>query len=180
MTRRRTPSSQASRSSLASDIHAELPALRSLARRLCRSDAEAQDLLQDTVERALRFADTFERGTNLRAWLRQVLRSVFITRCRRRLRERQALELLTHDPCAWTRPDPHPEMQALSPRVNRALSALPDKFRSVVSMVDIGGFSYREAADEMGVPVGTVMSRLFRARRMLAGELSNEPALRAA
>jgi RNA polymerase sigma-70 factor (ECF subfamily) len=180
MTRRRTPPSLSDRSALAADIDSELPALFAQARRLCRSRAEAQDLVQDTVERALCFADTFERGTNLKAWLRQVLRSIFVTRCRRRQRERLALERLTHDPCAWTRPDPAPEMEALSPRVHEALGALPDKFRSVVSMVDLGGLSYREAAAEMGVPVGTVMSRLFRARRMLAGELSVEPQLVAA
>jgi RNA polymerase sigma-70 factor, ECF subfamily len=159
---------------LAADIHAEMKSLRAQARRWCRSEAEAEDLLQDAVERALRFADTFEPGTNLRAWLRQVLRSVFITRCRRLDRERRALDRLTHDPCAWTHPDAPPDMLRLTPPVDRALASLPEKFRSAVRMVDLGGMSYREAADEMGVPVGTVMSRLFRARRMLATMLATE------
>jgi RNA polymerase sigma-70 factor (ECF subfamily) len=92
------------------------------------------------------------------------------------------MERLTHDPCAWTHPDAPPEMQSLSPRVHRALSSLPDKFGSVVAMVDLGGLSYREAAEAMEVPVGTVMSRLFRARRMLASDLAPPavPALAAA
>jgi RNA polymerase sigma-70 factor (ECF subfamily) len=180
MTRCRIPSAEPARSALAREIDSELATLRLKARRLCRSRSEADDLVQDTVERALRFADTYEPGTNLRAWLGQVLRSVFVTHCRRGGRERRALELLTHDPCAWTRPDAMPEMTSLTPCVDRALSSLPDKFGSAVRMVDLSGLSYREAADEMGVPVGTVMSRLFRGRRMLASELSAVPVLSAA
>jgi RNA polymerase sigma-70 factor, ECF subfamily len=180
MQRHRPLPPSSTRDALAAELESELPRLLREARRLGASDADAQDLLQDTVERALRFADSFEPGTNLRAWLRRVLRSVFISRCRRRQRERVAVDRLTHDPCAWTQAEAPAVMQALSPRVDEALSGLPDKFRFVVGMVDLGGLSYREAADEMGVPVGTVMSRLFRARRILAGQLATEPSLRAA
>src|SRR5579883_3413352 len=77
-----------------------VPELRSRALRLCGSPATADDLVQDTIERALRFAGQYERGTNLRAWAQQILFSVFVTRWRRVRRERRALEHLTTDPCA--------------------------------------------------------------------------------
>jgi RNA polymerase sigma-70 factor (ECF subfamily) len=128
----------------------------------------AQDVVQDTVERALRFESQFEPGSNLRAWLQRILLSVFITRCRRSRRERRALENLTHDPCAWTLPEPRSGAQSLSPPVHRALAALPAAFRQAVELVDVADLSYRDAAEIIGVPLGTVMSRLHRGRRILA------------
>jgi RNA polymerase sigma-70 factor (ECF subfamily) len=151
-----------------------LPALRARALKLCLSSTEAQDLVQDTVERALRFEASYQPGTNLRAWMQQILFSVFVTRCRRSRRERRALESLTTDPCAWTRSDPAPVMQSLSPRVEGALRELPPQFRDVVRLVDLDERSYKDAAAELGVPVGTVMSRLFRGRRLLAERLRED------
>ena len=101
---------------------AYLPDLYSRALRLSRNDAVAQDVLQDTFERALRFEGQYEPGSNLRAWLQRILLSVFITRCRRPRRERRALENLTHDPCAWTLPDAREGSQSLSPPLQRALA----------------------------------------------------------
>ncbi len=157
-----------------------IPALRIRARRLARNDTVADDLVQDTVERALRFESSFRPGTNLRAWLNQILFSVFVTRCRRQRRERRALDSLTTDPCAWTHRDPSPEMRSLTPRVERAIEALPMQFASVIRLVDIGELSYKDAAATLGVPVGTVMSRLFRGRRLLASALAEKPLLAAA
>ena len=157
-----------------------IPALRTRARRLVRNEAVADDLVQDTVERALRFESSFRAGTNLRAWMNQILFSVFVTRCRRQRRERRALDSLTTDPCAWTHRDPSPEMRSLTPRVERAIEALPVQFASVIRLVDIGELSYKDAAAVLGVPVGTVMSRLFRGRRLLASTLADEPHLAAA
>lgn len=148
-----------------------LPALRARALKLCLNASEAQDLVQDTVERALRFESSYQPGTNLRAWMQQVLFSVFVTRCRRLRRERRALESLTTDPCAWTHSESGPAMTALSPRVERALAALPRAFGDVVRLVDLDERSYKDAAAMLGVPVGTVMSRLFRGRRLLAESL---------
>jgi RNA polymerase sigma-70 factor (ECF subfamily) len=157
-----------------------LPALRLRAKRLARDEAVADDLVQDTIERALRFEGSFRPGTNLRAWLSQILFSVFVTRCRRQRRERRALDSLTTDPCAWTHRDPSPEMRSLTPRVEGAIRALPEQFSSVIRLVDIGENSYKDAALTLGVPVGTVMSRLFRGRRLLAEALREEPELAAA
>ncbi|MFO0564439.1 MAG: RNA polymerase sigma factor [Polyangiaceae bacterium] len=148
-----------------------VPVLRARALKLCLNANDAGDLVQDTVERALKFESSFERGTNLRAWLQQVLFSVFVTRCRKLRRERKAVEALTSDPCAWTHPESGPAMQHLSPRVERAVASLPKPFADVVRLVDLDERSYKDAAQVLGVPVGTVMSRLFRGRRLLAAEL---------
>src|SRR5690349_7196557 len=82
-----------------------LPVLKARALKLCRNEQDANDLLHDTVLRALCFETSYAPDTNLRAWLQQVLFSVFITRCRKRGREKRAVENLTNDPCAWTHPD---------------------------------------------------------------------------
>ncbi|WP_437654282.1 RNA polymerase sigma factor [Sorangium sp. So ce1182] len=152
------------------------PELFGRALRLSRSPATAEDLVQDTVERAIRFASNYERGTNLRAWVHQILFSVFITRCRRSRRERNALDVLATDPCAWTAPECRAEMHALSPGVRRALATLPPSFRDTVVLVDLEEMSYKDAAAQLGVPVGTVMSRLHRGRKLLAEALRGEAA----
>ena len=155
-----------------------LPELRARAMRLCGDPAGADDVVQDTVERALRFADQYERGTNLRAWAFQILFSVFVTRWRRRRRERNALENLASDPCAWTLPSgfmaPDAGRGSLTRSTRAKLDALPPGFRAVLVMVDLEDRSYREAAKELGVPVGTVMSRLHRGRKMLAEQMADE------
>jgi RNA polymerase sigma-70 factor (ECF subfamily) len=163
---------------LRAGLAALVPELRARALRLCGDGAAADDVVQDTVERALRFAGQYERGTNLRAWALQILFSVFVTRWRRRRRERTALESLTGDPCAWTAPSgfapPDAGEGALTRATRAKLAALPDGFREAVVMVDLQDRSYREAARELGVPVGTVMSRLHRARKLLAAQMADE------
>ena len=160
--------------SLRHQIAELVPSLRARALKLCLDASEASDIVQDTIERALRFESTYQPGTNLRAWMHQILFSVFVTRCRRRRRERRALESLTTDPCAWTRPEAPPSMSALSRSVEEAISALPVQFAAAVRLVDVGDQSYKEAAQALGVPVGTVMSRLFRGRRLLALALADK------
>jgi RNA polymerase sigma-70 factor (ECF subfamily) len=145
------------------------PELFGRALRMTRSRELAEDLVQDTVERAIRFQDQYKHDTNLRAWVHQILFSVFVTRCRRARLERKALGVLSTDPCAWTSADlGSPEMQQLSPPVQRALDLLPAGFRHAVVLVDIEEMSYKAAAEQLRVPVGTVMSRLHRGRRALA------------
>lgn len=161
------------RAALRREMCSVLPGLRARALKLCKSPTLADDLLQDTLERALRFEDSFQAGTNLRAWMHQVLFSVFVTRCRKLRRERRALDGLGRDPCGWTHQDAPPVMQSLSPRVAGAVRALPAQFCAVVELVDLGERSYKDAAAVLGVPVGTVMSRLFRARQLLASSLSD-------
>lgn len=151
-----------------------LPDLRRRAAHLARGPAAADDLVQDTVERALRFADHYDPGSNLRGWAYQVLFSVFVTGYRRRRRERRCLELLATSPSAWTRrsafapPDAH---LGLTRSTSAALDALPPVFRDAVTLIHLGQHTYREAAEMLGVPLGTVMSRLHRGRRMLAERL---------
>lgn len=152
------------------------PELLGRALRLSRSPATAEDLVQDTVERAIRFASHYEPGTNLRAWVHQILFSVFVTRCRRSRRERNALDVLATDPCAWTAPEGRAEMHSLSPGVRRALATLPPCFRDAIVLVDLEEMSYKDAAARLGVPVGTVMSRLHRGRKLLAETLRDEGA----
>ncbi len=152
-----------------------VPELRGRACRLCGNPTTADDVVQDTIERALRFAAQYERGTNLRAWVYQILFSVFVTRYRRARRDRNALRVLASDPCAWTLPErfSSPEASAsLTTTTRRTLDALPETFRTVVQLVDLDELTYREAANELGVPVGTVMSRLHRGRKLLASQLA--------
>ena len=151
-----------------------VPELRGRACRLAGDPTTAEDIVQDTIERALKFAAQYERGTNLRAWVYQILFSVFVTRYRRCRRERNALRSLASDPCAWTTPErfASPETGAsLSPSTKVKLDALPETFRAVLKLVDLDELTYREAATELGVPVGTVMSRLHRGRKLLASQL---------
>lgn len=157
------------------DLQACVPALRARALKLCLNGTDAQDLVQDTVERALRFESSFRRGTNLRAWSQQVLFSVFVTRCRKLRRERRALDAFRVDPNAWTATSTTLVTRELPPRMSQALDELPDKFRSVLELIDLDDHSYKEAAAALEVPVGTVMSRLFRGRRQLAMRLEQLP-----
>jgi len=160
--------------SLSDGLCALLPELRGRACRLAGDPTTADDIVQDTVERALKFSAQYERGTNLRAWVYQILFSVFVTRYRRSRREKNALRVLASDPCAWTMPERFaaPDTSApLTPTTQGKLDALPETFRSVLKLVDLDELTYREAANELGVPVGTVMSRLHRGRKLLATQL---------
>src|SRR5262249_8026561 len=108
------------------------PELFGRALRMARSAPAAEDLVQDTVERAMNFEDHYQPGTNRRAWVYQILFSVFVTRCRRARRERNALANLSTDPCAWTMRDQAAEMVDLSPPVAKALASVPPVFREAL------------------------------------------------
>ena len=158
---------------LTSALEVELPRLRARARRLCRSESDALDLVQDTLLRALVYAESFESGTNLRAWLAQIQKSIFVSQYRRSRRERRAVERPAFDPCAWPHREPPPPQATLGARTAVALAELPDSFRRVVELVDLGGLEYIDAARALSVPVGTIMSRLYRGRRILAARLED-------
>jgi RNA polymerase sigma-70 factor (ECF subfamily) len=161
---------------LTAGLVALVPELRARAIRLCGDPATADDVLQDAIERALRFRHQYQTGTNLRAWAYQILFTVFVTSWRRRRRDRKALESLASDPCAWTVPSgfapPDAGERALTPSTRRKLESLPQGFREAVVLVDLEQRSYRDAARELGVPVGTVMSRLHRGRKLLAAQIA--------
>jgi RNA polymerase sigma-70 factor (ECF subfamily) len=149
-----------------------MPELRGRAVRLTGSTAGADDLVQDTLERALRFADRFVEGTNSRAWAHQVLFSVFVSRYRKDKRERHLWQRVLEDPTTRSRGSRQAAQPDagwwLSEKMEACVDALPSAFRETFVLVDLQEHSYREAAERLGVPVGTVMSRLHRARKLLA------------
>lgn len=151
--------------------------LYAAAMRMCRSAVEAEDLVQETVMKAWRGWDRFEQGTYARAWMQRILFNTFVSRRRRRLRERQLLDEVfqhgIHEPPAFT--EPSVMRESLSDELASGLQALPESLRHVMLLVDADGYSYREAAERLGCPIGTVMSRLHRARRTLRESLTVEP-----
>lgn len=152
---------------LETELIAMLPSLERRAFRWCRDSAEAQDLAQDTVVRALGKKPSFDSQSHLRAWLYTVLRNLFISRRRRD----QSWQRASGELCLSATRTPEPAAPFLTSSVERALGSLPEAFASVVRLVDLEDYSYADAASTLGVPVGTVMSRLFRARQRLAREL---------
>jgi RNA polymerase sigma-70 factor, ECF subfamily len=149
-----------------------MPALQRRALYLARNGAEADDLVNDTVERALRFASGYESGTNLKAWLLQIMYTVFASRCRKSQRERTAHAALSHDPNAWSNPtSPGADSATVLDGFLTKLRALPRPYAEVLWLVDYHEYPYSDAAQTLGVPLGTVMSRLHRARRMMRAAL---------
>jgi RNA polymerase sigma-70 factor (ECF subfamily) len=159
-----------------------LPALLAVATRMTRNGAEAEDLVQDTLVKAMRARGQFESGTNMRAWLLRILTNTFINRYRRGGLEKSVLEGPDADPLAdgWISASTlsamrDPESVALRPvleaEIRAALDELPEEFRLAVVLADVEELSYREIADIMGCPIGTVMSRLHRGRRLLKTRL---------
>lgn len=160
------------------ELLGHLDTLYGVSCRMTKSTAEAEDLVQDTVVKAMRAKDQFTPGTNLKAWLLRILTNTFINRYRRGGLERDLFEGPEADSLTdgWVgattmRALRDPETQALSPlveaEVQRALDELPAEFRLAVVLSDIEELSYKEIADAMGCPIGTVMSRLHRGRRLL-------------
>lgn len=156
--------------------------LYAVACRLTRNPAEAQDLVQDALVKAMRARDQFSAGTNLKAWLYRILTNTFINQYRRGGLEKSVLDGPDADPLAdgWVsvstmRQLRDPEQVALMPVVEnelrRALDALPPEFRLAVILCDVEEFSYEEIAQMMNCPIGTVMSRLHRGRKLLQRSL---------
>lgn len=157
-------------------VGALLPELRRRARQLTGDTSRADDLVQDTVERALRFQDTFREGGHLRAWLFRIMKNVFISSRRRLSTERRIVEGARVDPNGWASQSSVELLPGLSPKVARALEDMPEHLRSVLELVDLGEHSYKDAAAAENVPVGTIMSRLHRGRARLAAELESSVA----
>jgi RNA polymerase sigma-70 factor (ECF subfamily) len=147
-----------------------------VARHLVGNREEAEDLVQETYARAFRSWRSFTPGTNLRAWLLRILTNLNIDRGRRQQRQPDQQPLEEGDYFLYNRleettdgvPDEERVVQRLSQNdVVNALSEVPHDFRDVVVLVDIGDFTYADAAHILDIPVGTVMSRLHRGRRIL-------------
>lgn len=159
-----------------------LDGLYATALRLTRSASDAEDLVQDTFLKAYRFYDHFEAGTNLKAWLFKILTNTFINKYRRSTRERTVLEGSDADPVgegvmsnAALRGLIDPVGTTLSPiigqEIQAALDELPEDYRLMIVLADVEELSYKEIADVVGCPIGTVMSRLHRARKMMQKRL---------
>ncbi len=159
--------------SFALEMLNSIPSLSTRARCLCRNQTDAQDLVQETLARALSHIEQFEPGTNLRAWLHQILFHSFISRQRRATRERAGLSRFTLE-CAVSNVGNNDVECRISPKLESALGALPSKISEVIRKVDIEELTYREVAEQMSIPIGTVMSRLFRGRRRLAEVIADE------
>ncbi len=161
-------------SDLPADALTHLDGLYNLARWLVRDPVEAEDLVQETYLRALKGRHQFQAGTNLRAWLFQILRNTFFTQYRRRGREPQAVDPEVLEAMATRggaeregRPSSGMPNGMLSVDLEAALRQLPEDYRTVVLLADLEDFTMTEVAHIMGCPVGTVKSRLFRARAIL-------------
>jgi RNA polymerase sigma-70 factor, ECF subfamily len=153
-----------------------------VARHLAGSREEAEDLMQETYARAFRSWRQFRPGTNLRAWLLRILTNLNIDRGRRLQRTPESQPLEEGDYFLYNQleqdvgePDEERVVERLSQdSVVGALSKVPHDFRDVVVLVDLGEFSYQDAAQILDIPIGTVMSRLHRGRRILKAQLAEE------
>jgi RNA polymerase sigma-70 factor (ECF subfamily) len=155
-----------------------------VARRLVSTREEAEDLMQETYARAFRAWRSFQPGTNLRAWLLRILTNLNIDRGRRQQRSPDFQPLEEGDYYLYNRleesgREANVDQERVDDRLSQddvvhALSAVPHDFRDVIVLVDIGDFSYADAAQILEIPIGTVMSRLHRGRRILKRELADE------
>jgi RNA polymerase sigma-70 factor, ECF subfamily len=151
--------------------------------RMTRSHQDAEDLVQETMAKAWAAYEGFEAGTNVRAWLYRIMTNTFISGYRRRDRAPLLLQDDLVDRAelpSWPSTLPagrSAEAEALdhmpAEDLRQALRELPDDFRTVVYLADVEGYTYHETAAMMGTPIGTVMSRLHRARRTLRSKLTN-------
>jgi len=165
-------------------VLAQLDSLYRTALRLTNNQQEAEDLVQETMLKAFRFANTYQRGTNLRAWLFRILNTSAINRYRKQATHPQATSLPEGEEFYLynrIRDFNGQELSAgaeeevlsryLDEDVYKALNELPPNFRMAVILADIEGMSYKEIADVLQIPIGTVMSRISRARRQLQKSL---------
>ena len=158
------------------DALSHLDALYRTARRMTRQDQDAEDLVQETYLRAFRFRHQFQEGTNLRAWLFRILTNAYINLYRKRSREPKREILETGDEFYLYKqlrgldedgPEETVLREILDHEVKIALEGIPATYRLPVLLADIEGFSYKEIAEIIRKPIGTVMSRLHRGRRAL-------------
>jgi RNA polymerase sigma-70 factor (ECF subfamily) len=159
---------------------ASVDSLYRTALRLTRMPADAEDLVQETYLKAFRAADSFEPGTNLRAWLFTILHNTARNRVRDRARDAVTIDSDTVEravdaPSSGTPDTPETLLlrETLAPELQAAIDELPEAFRQAVWLRDVEEFSYAEIADMLDIPVGTVMSRISRGRRMLFERLQH-------
>lgn len=159
-----------------------LDALYATALKMTRNQVEAEELVQDTFVRAFRFKKSFQIGTNLKAWLFRILTNTFINDYRHRRHEQRYVERAAVEPLYEevmntqaaeyaSNPENHVFSKFFKEELDKALSELPEDFRVVVVLSDLQGFSYKEISEMLEAPMGTVMSRLHRGRKLLQRSL---------
>ena len=146
-------------------IEAEIPRLRRYARALARDVAAADDLVQDCLARALGKLHLWQEGTDLRAWLFTILHNQYVNQVRRSVREGAAVGLSETEPMLTRAPHQGKRLELRD--LERAMAKLPEEQRSVILLVGLEGMRYEEVAEVLGVPVGTIRSRLSRGRKSL-------------
>ena len=146
-------------------IEAEIPRLRRYARALARDVVAADDLVQDCLARALGKLHLWREGTDLRAWLFTILHNQYVNQVRRAVREGTAVGLSETEPMLTRAPHQGKRLELRD--LDRAIAKLPEEQRSVILLVGLEGMRYEEVADVLGVPVGTIRSRLSRGREAL-------------
>ncbi len=159
-----------------------MDALFNFALRMTGDSDEADDLVQETYLKAFRFFDKFEKGTNCKAWLFRIMRNTYINSYRKTSKEPDKIDYEVVEnfyenikPSSTDSAHLEKEMydNLLDDELSNAIASLPEDFRTVIILCDIEGFSYDEIADFVDIPVGTVRSRLHRARKMLFTKLYN-------
>ncbi|CAO3420978.1 RNA polymerase subunit sigma-24 [Azospirillum sp. TSH100] len=154
------------------DLEVHIASLRRYARALLRNGADAEDLVQEALTRAVARADSFQAGTNLRAWLFTILHNVHVNQVRSKAARPQEVDV--DDVESKLVSPPRQEERVELREMMRAVDELPEEQRKVLLLVALEGLKYDEVADMLGVPIGTVMSRLSRAREAVRAKLANE------
>lgn len=153
-----------------------LDALYNFALRLTTDPTDAEDLVQDTIVKAFRFFNSYEKGTNAKAWLFRILKNSYINNYRKKSKQPHQVdydEVSTYYETVRSEQSDTTDMEdimyreMLDDQVTRALEKLPEDFRTVVLLCDVEGFTYEEIANMLDVPIGTIRSRLHRGRNLL-------------
>ncbi|WP_344588078.1 sigma-70 family RNA polymerase sigma factor [Actinomadura vinacea] len=161
-----------------------LDQLYAAALRMTRNPADAEDLVQDAYAKAFASFHRFEEGTNLRAWLYRILTNTFINEYRKKQRrpaqstaetieDWQLAEVASHTPAGLKSAETAALERLPDTEVKRALGTLPEEFQLPIYLADVEGFAYKEIANILGIPIGTVMSRLHRGRHRMREQLED-------
>ena len=154
-----------------------MSALYGMALKYTHNEMEAEDLVQDSLIKAYNSFDSYEEGTNCRAWLFRILTNTFINKYRRNKREHAYIDKIITAPADKSLESLESDVKgaesfAFSDEIVHAFNAISSEFKSIVILADLQEFSYKEIADKLHIPLGTVMSRLFRGRQMLKKSLT--------